>query len=90
MNAVYHPLTIERYGRRGWFHLSCNDIPGICLFGPDLDELVDSAEIAIAELLKLRGEKIVRVTIEAVPEDQMDNAPAWAIPTQHMAMAIAA
>lgn len=90
MNASYHPLTVERYGRKGWFHLSCPDIPGINLFGPDVEELFDSAEIAIAELLKLRGENILRVTIEALPEDQTDSAPAWAPPTQHMAMAFAA
>jgi predicted RNase H-like HicB family nuclease len=90
MTTVCHPLTVQRFGRKGWFFLSCEDIPGISLFGPDMEELIESAEIAIAELLKQRGEKIVRVTIEHVPEGQDDVTPAWAIPNQHMALAIAA
>lgn len=90
MTTVCHPLNVERYGRDGWFYMSCNDIPGIHLSGPDLDTLIDNAEIAIAELLKLRGQNVQRVTIETVPADQADSAPTWAPPVQHMAMAIAA
>lgn len=90
MPSTCHPLDVQRFGRKGWFFLSCPDIPGVNLFGPDIDELFESAEIAIAELLKARGEKLVRVTIEAVPDDQEDGPPAWAIPNKHMAMAFAA
>lgn len=90
MTTVCHPLNVERYGRKGWFYLTCDDIPGINLFGPDLEELFDSAEIAIFELLKRRGESVARVTIETMPEDGVDSAPVWAVPTQAMALAYAA
>lgn len=91
MTTVCHPLNVEKYGHKGWYYLTCNDIPGINLFGPDLDELLDSAEIAIFELLKRRGENVARVTIEVVPEGDEDSAlPVWAAPTKHMALAYAA
>jgi len=89
MNAVCHPLTLERYGNKGWFHLSCDDIPGINLCGPDLDDLFAGAEIAIAELLRRRGVSVQRVVIETVPDAQTE-APVWAASNHPMAMAIAA
>lgn len=87
---TFHPLLVERFGRKGWFFLSCPDIPGLSLFGPDLDDLTDNAEIAIAELLKKRGENILRVSIEPVPDDAQDAAPAWGAPIRHVATALAA
>ncbi len=86
VSETVHPLHLERFGQDGWFFLRCEAIDGLNLFGPDLDDLIDHAEIAIAELMKARGENVVRVKIEAVPEQA--SSPAWGVPTRHLAHAM--
>ena len=86
MRETVHPLSLERFGKHGWFFLRCEAVDGLNLFGPDLDELMQSAEIAIAELLKTRGENVIKVTIDSVPA--ADAASPWAPPTRHLAHAI--
>lgn len=87
VHETVHPLSLERFGDHGWFFLRCEAVDGLNLFGPDLDDLFDSAEIAIAELLKKRGQNVIRVTIDAVPE-AVEAATPWARPTRHVAHAI--
>lgn len=86
VTETVHPLHLERFGQNGWFFLRCEAVDGLNLFGPDLDDLIDNAEIAIAELLKKRGENVVRVRIDTVPEEA--GKQSWGVPTRHLAHAL--
>lgn len=81
------PLRVQRFGKEGWFFVSCDGIPGLSAFGPELKSLFTDIEIAGAELLRSRGTNVIRLKIEAVP-DTDDNT--WAPAEKYELMAEAA
>lgn len=70
------PLRLQRCGKGGWFFITCDAIPGLSAFGPELECLFNDLEIAGADLLKSRGHNVVRLKVEAVPATDTNS---WAV-----------
>lgn len=51
-------IVVERFGKDGWFFVTSQQLPSLCIFGPTLQEVKRRVRGAIALALKIEAERI--------------------------------
>ena len=69
------PLRIEQSKPDGWWFIAVDGVPGLSVFGPNFEELLDHLKTAALDLLSARGEHIDNVEIVSLESGEAATGP---------------
>jgi predicted RNase H-like HicB family nuclease len=61
-----YPLRIEQSKPSGWWYIAVDDVPGLNVFGPNYEALLDQLKAAAVDLFHARGKEVTDVEIVTV------------------------
>lgn len=71
------PLRIEQHPEDGWLFIACDGIPGLQVFGPDFDTLLEQIVLAGVDLLKKRNTPVKSLRVELMPDEPTNTRASW-------------
>jgi predicted RNase H-like HicB family nuclease len=63
---LQYPMRVEQSKSNGWWYISVDDVPGLNVFGPSYEALLDQLKAAAVDLFHARGMEITDVEIVSI------------------------
>jgi predicted RNase H-like HicB family nuclease len=63
--AEFHryPLRVQQSKLDGWWFIFVDEVPGLGVFGPNYEDLLDRLKVVAGNLFRARGETVTEVEI---------------------------
>lgn len=63
--AEFHryPLRVQQSKLDGWWFVFVDEVPGLGVFGPNYDDLLDRLKVVAENLFRARGETVTDIEI---------------------------